>query len=124
MALIDVDSTYEQAELDIAVLPEGDYEAQVAGWEFETSKSDTPMINWTLEVINHPTYNGRVLWSRTPTQGRGKAFLTRFCQACRMPWQGRQIDPDAYIGCQVRLHVSVGEYQGRPSNNIDAISSI
>lgn len=126
MPLIDVGATWDQAqeEAEWPVLPTGDYQLQVASWEMETAKSGAPMINWRLEVVNHPEHTGAILFHRTPTSGKGRAFLTRFCQACGVGWEGDHIDPDQYVGRQVLGSISEGTYQGRATNNIDALSMI
>ncbi len=126
MALVDVDMSWEDAEkeAEFKPLPEGDYEAQVASWDLKYSQNNEPMILWSLEIINHSEYNGRILFHNTMTVGKGRNFLTRFAQACGQSWQGKKIDPDLFIGSQLRLSVSEAVYQGKPVNKIDAISSI
>ena len=126
MALIDVDLDYDSAEQEVEFkpLPENEYDAQVVAWDLRNSQNNEPMILWTLEIINHPEYNGRQLFHNTMTVGKGRNFLTRFAQACGRRWEGKRIDPDQFVGCQVRLSLSEDTYQNKKVNKIDAISSI
>lgn len=126
MALIDVDVDWEDAEkeAEFKPLPEGEYEVQVANWDLKHTQNNEPMILWSLEVINHSEYNGRILFHNTMTVGKGRNFLTRFAQACGKGWQGKKIDPDMFVGSQLRLSVSETLYQGKKVNQIDTIIGI
>lgn len=127
MALIEIDATWEEAEKESEFnLIESDaVKLQVSSWEFGASKSGAPMITWTLSVIEQPDFNGREMLMWTPTTGKGRNFLTRFAQACRKPWSGRQIDPDSYIGCIVVGHISIEALDdGRKVNRLNSVTAV
>ena len=127
MPLIDVGIGYEDAEKLAAPLPAADYQLQVSSWDIEVSKEKgTQQIAWEFDVVNNPNpdFNGRKLWMRTPTEGKGRIFLFRLAEACRKPWTGTQIDPDLYVGSTFGATVSEREYQGKPSNQIDAVYAL
>ncbi len=127
MALIEVDVDYTEAEkeAEFKLIEQDTVKLQVSSWEFGASKSGSPMITWTLSVIEMPEFNGREMLMWTPTTGKGRNFLTRFAQACRKPWSGRQIDPDSYVGCIVVGHISIEALDdGRKVNRLNSVTAV
>lgn len=132
MPIVDLGVDFDEVkDMDqFEVLDSGTYEFQVRNVDVtqtgETSKTPgRPMLKWELEIIGHPTANGRRLfyntvlpWVNPAKPGErdtsGCGLLVAIAKGVGKPWTGGQINTDEYLGLTGFVEVGQGTIKGGP----------
>jgi hypothetical protein len=107
-------------------LPTGAYPVIIKKVELkDSSNGPWQNLNWELEVIDGE-FTGRKLFLTTTLKPEGLFKLVELLEACgeEVQLEELDLDPDAYVGRQLLVGVSVGSYNGKPSNNIDKLEAL
>lgn len=92
-------------------LPAGEYKATISDCEQKTSQAGNAYLRWQLNVVDHaePKYNGKAVWTSTPTTGKGAFRLAQLIRAATKERpSGTTFDPNALMGKTVAITVVAG----------------
>lgn len=98
-------------------LPPGEYAMQVVQYELKEGKK-APYIEWQLEVIENPEYQGRIIYHNTSLSEKAISMpsgIKAMLEATGTPWTANDFDPEPALGQTVLTETSQ-----RPSNDPDS----
>lgn len=110
MPVVDLGVDYEDVKNQDIMdpMPIGTYEFQVESVEEKAAATTgRPMLKWTLKVINNEEYRNRKLFNNTvlawidPKTGEqdSNVFgLVAQCKAVGVPWTGKNLNTEDYVG--------------------------
>jgi len=107
--------------------PDGDYTLQVQGVTAErndgsslTDAQGGALLRWDFVVVDDPDQNGRRVPYFTPLQDKDMIWkLVRVTEALGEPWQGTELNTEAYVGKTCKASVNNYEdKQGRKQAGI------
>jgi len=103
---------------DLAVLPSGQYRAQVTNAKVKTAKAgDSQVIEWEL-TVQDPAYQGRKLFMNHSLKETALWNLKRFVEAVGVSFDAAGFDTEGVLGKMLLLVVGQEPYQGRVVNRI------
>jgi hypothetical protein len=127
----------EMKDLDkFAIVPAGTYEFTVRDIKSKNSKAGRPMLTWSIQVTdpvsNSPTsvlYNTVLPWMKDGQWDvSGCGMLVQVCKALGLPWTGRSLDTEAYVGRNGNVDIiqkprqvlnpDTGKYENDPSGDV------
>jgi hypothetical protein len=130
MALINVDLNDAK---ELTPLPGGTYSAVVEKVEVRKNRNNEGQhIYVEMAVVDcaDETLNGRKLFYRvslpradqTPDQKANTLyFVKQLVEACGAPWEPQGFDTNDLIGAQIQVSVSLTEYNGKPTNEVNLL---
>lgn len=91
----------------------GRYKVRVRGAKvdrWETERGVTPYVNWELETFgeSEPKNNGRRIFHKTPTAGKGAFQLQKFYRAAMGESIAGQFDTEQLVGRSLEVEVAEG----------------
>lgn len=104
MAIIELASDFDQAKVlaDEAkvLLPVGPHKFICKDCKPTESKKGNAQLEWTLESVEEsdPSLNGKTIKVWTSLSDKAVGFLVDITSAFGIPWEGKQLDTDKYIG--------------------------
>jgi|TARA_R100000306_G_C4378589_1_gene143124 hypothetical protein len=135
------DEGVKSAGGDRTPLETGRYKLRIKSWKLKETgpAAKVPgqqMIQWTFDVLEGPegksaeeqeSYIGQPCWNNTMVQGEGIGFFWAFIAALEkdgvnVRFEGESITTqwlNSLVGLVVQADVTLGTYQGRPSENFD-----
>lgn len=112
------------SEIAEEIVP-GDYSVTVKKAEVKAWPDGSNYINWTLETYGSPEQknNGRYLFHKTSTSGKGAFMLQKFYRAATGEALTGAFDTEQLIGRKVAVQVVAGMKDGQPTgyNEIKAV---
>lgn len=109
---------------DFEPIPAGVVDAIVENTEYKKSQSGNPMIVWTFKVTE-PDYQGRYLFYHTVLNKQfGISRLKRVLVRVAPDVEFKGFNPKQFceegkaLGLPARLKISVGTYDGKPTNDV------
>lgn len=107
------------------VIVPGTYQVRIVGAENGTWKSGTKHIAWELETMNETDSknNGRRIWHRTPTEGKGAFRLQQFYRAVTGETLTGSFDTEQLLGKEVHVTVADGkDKEGNPTGYTEVVA--
>ncbi len=109
---------------EFEILPEGMYNATLIDAEvIEQEEPKYPYIKWEYKYDD----KGGKAWNNTSLSPNALFMLRATLEALGEDEdvldeeEGFDIDPTDYIGEEVTLHITIGSYKGRETNNVQAV---
>jgi len=141
---IDVCIDFQKAEAEVEESRKppapSNYEARCVAADVKNSGPNSkmpgrPYINWTVEIINSPDFNGKKIFHMTqlpwanPDTGEivtsGIGFLVDLTKAMNKPWVGGKLETSDYIGIPFGIRTIVEPDQnGEPRARIKSVHSL
>ena len=119
MASVTVNFDDVEDEKDFTPLPAGKYSVVVEDVTEKTTKAGNDM--WSLKLkVTHGEFEGRFLFDNLVfLSGPGMQKVKMVFKRCGLPHEGT-IDcwPDKLIGQKFYVGATIGEYNGKPTNDI------
>ena len=86
----------------------------------------TPYVNWELETWGEadPKNNGRRIFHRTPTAGKGAFQIQRFYRAAAGEILSGAFDTEQLVGKQVEVEVGEREYEGKKYTEVKSVRAV
>lgn len=116
-----LDVELDDVQTGFNILPAGDYEVEVMRAK-RAKGPKGPYIHWQL----HPIGGGELaeverpgdLFLNTTLIPEHLGFIKDFLVACGFKWDKKGFDTDDVIGSTLQVTVTLGEYEGKPTNNV------
>lgn len=97
----------------------GVYTCQVTSSELAEWPNGGVYIKWKLETMNEtdPKNNGRVIWHKTATSGKGAFMLQKFFQAATKQSLHGEFDTESLYGKQLKVELvdGINRQTGEPT---------
>lgn len=108
---------------DFSPIPKGTYMVRIGKKELKKTAKGYPMVSVTL-TVEDGEHAGRKLWNNVvfpPKDQPGAGMAKHWLHAIGQPFEGEvTVDPEEWAGL-VKVDVEVGEYNGKPKNEIKNI---
>jgi len=106
-------------------IPASIYDATVYSIEFKTKKDDAGgpgFYEWQF-AIQEGEYKGRRQWMNTSLKPQALWKLMETIQAfgIEVPKGPFNFEPEQFFGKPCRIKVTLGTWEGKPSNNVDTV---
>lgn len=81
-------------------IPAGQYAVRTIGWKAENDHRQEKVINWKLQIIDHPEskVNKRIFYVNTNIDGKFSYILRKLLIAMNSSYDGKGFDPEDYMG--------------------------
>lgn len=116
-----IDVELDDVKTGFEVLPAGDYEVEVKRAKRHKAAAG-PCIKWQLHPIGGEglaeVERPGDLFLETTLSPEHLGFVKDFLVACKFKWEKKTFDTDDVIGSTLQVSVTVGEWQGKPSNSV------
>jgi len=105
-------------------LEAGEYKVRITGAEAGEWRTGTPYVNWKMEIFDHDQANGRMVFHKTPTAGKGIDFLARFYKAAMKQDIGGAFDADELMSKEVKVVLQYGVDQEGNTRSFPDVKSV
>jgi hypothetical protein len=118
IAIIKIDLEGVSEGREWPVLDAGTYLAKIVSIESGKSKAGNPMLTWTFSVSDHP---GTLrMWTALDAKSLWK--IKGIFSNLGYSVDGElDVDTDELVGREVAIEVTVGDWNGSPTNNVDDV---